>query len=198
VRGVQLVGTRLRRSRLRLFVAVELSAKLRAVLLDAQQRLGAFDRDVRWVDEENLHLTFKFLGDVMDGRVPEIVAVLERVLADCGVRELCLSGAGCFPPRGPVRVAWAGVADDGGAWSACRDRIDTALAEWEFATKAERFSPHVTLGRVRRGRRAAGLREAVAGMQVQGGQPVAAIALMQSTLTPDGPEYTRVASFPTG
>jgi 2'-5' RNA ligase len=35
-------------------------------------------------------------------------------------------------------------------------------------------------------------------MQVQGGQPVAAIALMQSTLTPDGPEYTRVASFPTG
>jgi 2'-5' RNA ligase len=121
VRGVQLVRTRLRRSRLRLFVAVELSAKLRAVLLDAQQRLGAFDRDVRWVDEENLHLTFKFLGDVMDGRVPEIVAVLERVLADCGVRELRLSGAGCFPPRGPVRVAWAGVADDGGAWSACRD-----------------------------------------------------------------------------
>ena len=49
---------------MRLFVAADLPADLRARLAGLQGRLGALPLPVRWVRPEGIHLTFKFLGEV--------------------------------------------------------------------------------------------------------------------------------------
>ena len=95
---------------LRSFLAVDLAphARAQAAQVMAQLCQGAPD-GVRWVPEENLHLTLKFLGDVEPDRIPKLIAVstakLERVVGF----EVMLGGLGAFPNARSARVVWLGV-----------------------------------------------------------------------------------------
>ena len=101
---------------------------------------------------------------------------------------------GCFPPRGPVRVIWAGVREETGALLACSEAVDSALELNGFERERRSFSPHLTLGRVREDRSGAVLREAVAHRELaETIQSVASIKVMSSVLSPSGPTYTPVS-----
>ncbi len=99
---------------IRLFVALELPADLR-------RRMGQIStgvRDARWVDEENLHLTLRFIGEVEDCWVEELVSALEVV--ESPAFPLTLSGAGHFESRKRVRVLWIGTEKSGVPMKAMR------------------------------------------------------------------------------
>ena len=57
---------------MRLFVAIELDGPIKDALGKAQASLAAYDRGVRWVTRDQMHLTLGFLGEVADGRVPAV------------------------------------------------------------------------------------------------------------------------------
>lgn len=102
----------------------------------------------RWLDVENYHITLRFIGDVDGPTADEVVNALDRV--DRPSFSLALSGMGSFGAKKPHSI-WAGV-------SACTELI-ALQAEIEricqrigLAPDTRRFSPHVTLARLRHAR----------------------------------------------
>lgn len=109
---------------------------------------------VRWTAPEALHVTLKFLGNVTTAAVDEMIAALDHAAAAHAPFGMVIGGLGAFPGARRPQVLWLGV-EDGGALRAIAGDVDAALASLGFAPEARAFTPHVTVGRVRRPRGAA-------------------------------------------
>lgn len=188
---------------LRLFVALELPPTVLAALAAAQESLLAAvpPRAARWTRTEGIHLTLKFLGETPPAAVDSLQAALQTAAADHAPLALRTDGLGCFPNMKRPRVVWAGVGGDEAGLRALHAAVEAALLPLGHARDTRAFSPHLTLGRVRR---EASSRDAqavgVAVAQAPAGEAVAwtadALSLMQSELRPDGARYTCLAAFP--
>ncbi len=182
---------------MRLFVAITLNDDIRQALARVQARLRPTCDGVRWVEPELLHLTVKFLGDVADGRVPDVSEGLALAASQCSPFELDLTGCGCFPEGKAVRVIWAGVQDPTGALRRCVELVEVCMAELDFPREDRPFAAHLTLGRVKEDRSGGRLRTRVAEASLDPRRiSVAALTLMESVLSPRGPLYTPVATCP--
>ncbi len=163
---------------MRLFIAINLSDKIKAALVDAQNEM--YDGGVRgsFTSEENLHLTLAFLGEVPDAE--PVTEALSRV--SFTPFELRPEGLGCFGD-----LWWAGMRNSPPLAALAR-RIRFALAEGGIPFDRKRFSPHVTLIRRARG--------SMPGIDV-GGDPmtVDAFSLMRSDRGRNGMIYTELERF---
>ncbi len=152
---------------------------------------------VRWVRRDAIHLTLRFLGEIEEDRVPEIVEALGG-FEGSGRFELRLDRIGCFGGRRP-RVIWVGVAPGEGLdrLSALRDELDAALGAAGVELERDVFRPHLTLGRVRRQASRADLAQIVKSVDLADAPDIDAVvervALVHSTLLTDGPRYRRLA-----
>jgi RNA 2',3'-cyclic 3'-phosphodiesterase len=127
---------------LRLFVALDLPATIKADLTSLVGNLP----DTRWADDDQLHLTLRFIGEVDGGTARDIMEALATVPAR--PIELLLKGVGHFPPRGEPKVLWVGV-ERSEELVAFKRRIDSALRDTGLAAEGRKFSPHVTIARFR-------------------------------------------------
>lgn len=179
---------------MRCFVAIELCQDVRRKLADLQSWLGHWDRAVRWVRPESIHLTLKFLGEVPDGQIPAICQVVDEVAAVCDPFALTVQGTGCFPPRGPVRIAWVGVDEPTGRLATCQRLCEDAFAKLGFARETRPFAPHLTLARIKDPRKARDLRDRL-GTYVDfnaGTVDAEELVLFESQLSPEGARYVAV------
>lgn len=178
---------------MRLFVAIELSEEVRATLVEVQSGLRRWSKTVRWVDPSQLHLTVKFLGEAAESTESAIRTGLDRCAASSSAFDLTLTHAGCFPPRGPVRIVWVGAEEPSGALESVVGAVETETERLGFAREPRPFSPHLTVGRVREDSSAGKLRGEVVGGVVRAvSQSVESLTLMSSTLSAKGSSYSVV------
>lgn len=180
---------------MRLFVAIELDEKARALLEDYQRQLAVLGRAVRWVQPEQIHLTLQFLGEVPDAQVPEIAQALDG-LAGHAPFEFQIEGVGTFgSPRSP-RVIWVGVHMPNPPLASVQKACEDGLAKMGFAPEGRAYRPHLTLGRVKDPKAGREIGEAIAGLQSQDGGPLVQTAdhviLFESILRPEGSQYAAV------
>ena len=96
---------------MRCFVAIELAPALHRPLVRLLREQLPRTREVRWCSEQQLHVTLKFLGDVLDEQVPAVCDAVAAASEFIKPFTLRLTDLGCFPsPRNP-RVFWCGVDD---------------------------------------------------------------------------------------
>lgn len=181
----------------RLFVAVELDESCKRELSRAQRSLARYDRVVRWTLVEQMHLTLKFLGDTPDEQLADICDALHAACDISSPLEIELSGAGCFPPRGLVRVLWIGVGGTIETLRSLHRSIETRLERVGVAPDGRAYQPHLTLGRARGVDRDDGLRRAVQQLSVAPDrQMIESVALMESQLTGRGAVHRRIGHWP--
>lgn len=102
----------------------------------------------RWIDVENYHITLRFIGDV-DGRTAdEIVDRLDRI--ERPEFQMRLSGTGAFGSKKPHSV-WAGVSANSEIY-ALQAEIERICQRLGLAPDPRKFTPHVTLARLRASR----------------------------------------------
>jgi 2'-5' RNA ligase len=184
---------------MRLFVAITLDDGVRSALGEVQADLKARCDGVRWIPQHQLHLTVKFLGDAPDRDVAKISEAVAKAASDSRPFSLEIAGCGCFPPRGAVRIVWTGANEHSGALLKCVEALETELESLGFARERKRFSPHLTIGRVREDRSGGRIREAAdAHSYSPMNQAVASLTLMSSVLSPKGPTYTPVSKAKLG
>ena len=99
----------------------------------------------RWIDVENYHLTLRFIGDVEGHVADEIANALDRV--DRPAFQMTLSGVGAFGGKKPHAV-WAGVSASPDL-TALQGEIDRICQRLGLPADPRKFSPHVTLARLR-------------------------------------------------
>jgi len=178
----------------RLFLAFELSERVKEGLQVAQRRLAEFDRCVRWLRPEQMHLTVKFLGEVPDSEVEAVCAAAGEVAAGSAPFTMETAGFGCFPPRGRVRIVHAPVVGETRRLERSRDLCEEVLAGLGFAREERAFSPHLTVGRVKEDRTNGRLRQAVETIRPQRvSQDVGELFVVQSVLSRGGAEYANIA-----
>ena len=126
---------------IRLFVALELPESLRSRLSMLQGGVPG----ARWATGEQLHLTLRFIGEV-DGHVAhDVDDALAGIRAPAFALEL--AGVGEFGGKNP-RALWAGVRSSE-ALLHLQKKVETALQRIGLPAEERKFSPHVTLARLK-------------------------------------------------
>jgi len=179
-------------SRIRTFIAVDLDKAVRNRTIALQETLMKAGTEVKWVEPENLHVSLLFLGEVEDREVISVCRAVEEVAQKHSGFLMSVETVGCFPnPRRP-RVLWVGVGEGKQALCAIHDALETPLLDLGYRREERRYSPHITLGRVKSDRPTEKLASALAQQAGwKGGElQVSELLVMGSKLTPAGPEYT--------
>ena len=173
----------------RLFVALPLPEAIRDLLIDAMDDSPA----LRWVPDENLHLTLRFIGEVERPLAEDIARELQKVRSSCF--DLSLAGTGYFDQRSGGSI-WAGV-EPKAPVAALAAKVDRACQAAGLEPEHRAYRPHITLARYGRSskaevepflRRHSDLRS----------EPftVDRFCLFESRLSRHGAHYEPVADFP--
>lgn len=180
---------------MRAFIAIELSDDIRSTLSQIQSRLKYSGADIKWVEEKNIHLTLKFLGEINEDRCKKIIALLDDIGRLTRPFEINLKDIGTFPDMDNPKVIWVGL-DRGAVESKLlAERIDDALAGIGFEKESRQFAAHLTIGRARSQKNKEALKQTLSTYSLKliaGPQLIDHITLFQSTLTPKGPVYTKL------
>ena len=179
-------------SRIRTFVAVDLGKAIRDRAVALQHALARTGTEVKWVEPENLHLTLLFLGEVEDREIPQVCRIISEETGKHAPFPLSVESVGCFPnPRRP-RIVWVGVGEGTQPLCTLHDKLEVPLQDLGYRREERRYTPHVTLGRVKGDRPADKLAAALAKQAGwKGGETtVGELLVMGSELTPQGPRYT--------
>lgn len=128
----------------RLFIAVEIG---REAALSLSLLRGGLP-PARWIDPENYHLTLRFIGDIDTRTADEIVASLDRI--ERPAFDVSLQGLGVFGSKKPHSV-YAGVSPSPDLERLQGD-VDRAVRRLGLPAEAKKFTPHVTLARLRNAR----------------------------------------------
>ncbi len=184
--------------RLRSFLAITLAPAIHAALVRVKHELAALEADVRWVRDDALHGTVKFLGSVALPVLREMQAVLGAALRDFPACTVEVAGLGAFPSVHRPRVLWVGL--ESAALPRLAERVDSALAALGFAPEARPFQGHITLGRVRGRRGLESLQAAIEARRTArfGRCAIAELTAFGSDLRRDGAVYTKLWAAPFG
>ena len=167
-------------------------AHLKAVADYARSNAGI--GAVKWVEPENFHLTYAFLGDLPGSGAAAAAKGMEAGLDGVKAFSVSAGGFGVFPSARHPSVLWVGIADGAAELRALAGKLAEGLAAAGLKFE-NRFEPHVTIGRVKGPlpenfiRRAAGFAQSKKAVSA-----VVSVELMESVLTPAGPEYRQIYS----
>jgi len=178
---------------MRTFLAVFPSSPAQQAAERVVERLRRRGDDVAWVRRENLHYTLRFLGELDEDAVARVIAAARAVATGLPAFEAVLGAPGAFPSAARARVLWLGLARGAESLVALAAALDRALAERGFAAAERPFSPHLTLGRVRRREQDWSARLDAIGTALEPEWAptfaVDRIVVVQSTLSPGGSIY---------
>jgi RNA 2',3'-cyclic 3'-phosphodiesterase len=135
--------------KIRLFIAVRVPDSQLALVKKSSGALRTAVDDARWTPPENQHLTLKFLGSTPEEALEPIGTAIDAVAQRVGPDKISLSGLGAFPSRRRARVLWAGVDDPSDLLSRLAGGLDEALKPYGFEPEKRKFTPHLTLARLR-------------------------------------------------
>jgi 2'-5' RNA ligase len=179
---------------MRLFIAIEIPDEIKAEMVKVQEQLKKAKVDASWTRAEGMHLTLKFLGEVPETKVPEIVTGLQTAAGGIGRFPLEVKGVGTFPNPRNARVVWIGLSGEIGKLSKLQEAVEESMARIDLAREDRKFNAHLTLGRIKnvrsRDQWLAVLEETRD--RVLPGFDATAVSLMKSELKPSGAVYTEM------
>lgn len=185
-------------STIRLFYGIYLDATLRDAVVELQKRLQRSTGSVKWVEADNLHFTLRFMGDIPNCQVADLIQAGRATAQVVHGFDLHLRGAGAFPTPANPRTVWLGVTDGAAQMTDLHSYLTHVLHETGLAEpENRRFSPHCTLGRARQSRRDQALAAALNAHAAHDIGPMRCeqFCLIHSTLHSSGPTYRVVETF---
>jgi 2'-5' RNA ligase len=175
---------------IRLFIAIDIPEAIRMEVAG----MGRSIPSARPIPVDQLHLTLKFIGEVEGSKFLDIQDSLKEIFLP--KFSLSLKGVGTFPPRGIPRILWAGV-EQAERTNALRNAIDRTLAVLNIPRDKKKYTPHLTLARLRNSP-IHDLQHFLAGNAFfQSSEfPVENFHLYRSRLTSKGAQHTIERSYP--
>jgi 2'-5' RNA ligase len=172
----------------RLFVAIRPPEHIRDLLIDAMDD----SPDFRWQDDEQLHLTLRFVGEVDRPVADDLAAALGGI--HTSPFQLRIAGIGRFEQRSSGAL-WAAV-EPKAPLAALAAKVERVCLAVGLEPERRAFHPHITLARWkgRRSREVAGFLERK-GRLSSPPFDVTEFILFESRLSRHGAHYEEVASY---
>ncbi|MFW9902943.1 MAG: RNA 2',3'-cyclic phosphodiesterase [Candidatus Thorarchaeota archaeon] len=181
----------------RSFICVEINNS--EVVSQIEESISKIKFDgVRPVKSNQLHLTLKFLGEVSDAQIGSIKQAIQTI--EFPSFNISLEGMGCFPNLNYMRVLWIGIKEGSENLQQLAKIVEGRLNPIGFSREKRRFSPHLTLGRIKKLQNS-DKKQLAAIIQNSktipiGDQLIDELILKKSTLTPKGAIYENLFVVP--
>lgn len=171
------------------FIAIKINSFPKVI--EFENEIKKTGVNAKLVEPENIHITLKFLGDTEEKLVDDIENIIKSSIEELEPFSIQLKSVGVFPNPGYIKVVWVGI-EDGGLIGDIASKIDENIAKLGFNREKRRFSPHLTVARVRSAKNKNQLLKIIEKYQdvILGEQIVDSIKLIKSELTQKGPIYT--------
>ena len=186
----------------RAFIAVSLPDFVKAFLFELQTDLKKARIRASWPRPDTMHLTLKFLGDILPDQIPGIQKCMTesaRVIKD--PITLSASGIGVFPSVKNTRIVWCGTQGQTHHLEKLALQLNSSLNDcFGLPMEKKRFSPHLTLARTKQKippRKMIGLMQALSGRHSEDFN-ISFIKLYKSKLTSSGAVHTEIFSASIG
>lgn len=175
----------------RLFVAIRPPKQIRDLLIDAMDD----SPDFRWQDDDQLHLTLRFVGEVDRPMADDLADALAALRAES--MEVRVKGVGRFEQRNSGAL-WAGV-EPKPPLAALAAKVERACVGVGLDPEHRAFHPHITLARWR-GRRGHEVNRFLERKRGLVSEPfsVDSFGLFESRLSRHGAHYEAVLSYSLG
>jgi 2'-5' RNA ligase len=176
---------------IRTFIAFDTPISIRERMSLLQSELKTSGADVRWESVDKFHITIKFLGSVEESVLSSVLSTIERAVVSYHPFDATYRSLGAFPNKKHPRVIWIGCENADGTLQQIKDTLDQSLLPFGFEIEDRTFHPHVTLGRVKRGRGMSDLTHMLENRTFEPEQTtIGGILIMKSVLKPTGSEYS--------
>jgi len=179
---------------MRAFIATELPSELKDKVAKLISELRNSDFcDAKWVSGQQLHITYKFLGEINNEQAEKVKTTLSKISRGTKAFSLQLKGLGHFNQR----VLWIG--GNSGQEEAVKlaAEIDKKLSLLGFEKEVRPFAVHLTLARIRYVKDNIKFRQILEKYENKdfGSFKIDKIKLIESILAKQGPIYRELASF---
>lgn len=176
---------------IRAFFAITLDDNIRQQLFKAGTNLKEkLNMSVKWVKENHLHLTLRFIGNIETSQIQPLVTSLKG-LEDLPAFPLTFSDIIAFPQQKP-RVIGMGI-EESDRLNQLVNCITDKLINLGYEPEDRQFLPHITLGRIAKPRRKGLVFE---NQDLPKKQIVSTVTLFKSELSPEGSVYSILHEFP--
>ncbi len=180
---------------MRAFIAIDLPPEIREGISDLIRQFKKIQQaSIKYVDNENLHITLKFLGDSDDRTINSLLENLKTVSPS--MSSIYVETAGTFPGDFFPKVAWVGILKNK-ELNELYNRIENAAVNAGFSADERDFQPHITIARIK-GKASEGWIQLVRDKSHEkfGSYKPQGYTVYRSDLSANGPVYTRIAFFP--
>ncbi len=152
----------------RIFIAINLPDEVRKEIVSYQKKMKelfnftkseySFQDDskepINWTRKENLHITLVFIGYVKDDDLPSIFKTTKDIVKKYKSFSIDLNNICYGPPKkNPPRMIWV-TGEKSETLGKLQTELQTSLlnpwVEEPSKIKSKAFSPHITLGRIRK------------------------------------------------
>jgi 2'-5' RNA ligase len=185
---------------LRTFIAVDFPIEIKEKIIEItayfQSKLPP--AQIKWVEPDHMHLTLKFMGETPHDKLVQIKQSIHQVISVFPSFEIEIKALGMYPNNQRPRVIWLGINAENHL-ILLHNQLDQALKGEGIKSDRRPFSPHLTIGRVRRNADQESIIQIgkilsqfkIASL---GSIKIDEILYYQSVLTPQGPIYTILQS----
>lgn len=125
----------------RLFFGIRPPAAIRDPLIDIMDGIDG----ARWQDDDQLHLTLRYLGEVETHQADDLAEAAFRVQFQ--PFDLQISGTGYFERKGIARAVWAAI-EPSQPLARLQSRIERLCRNVGMEPDTRKFTPHITLARL--------------------------------------------------
>jgi RNA 2',3'-cyclic 3'-phosphodiesterase len=179
----------------RLFIGIKIESQYKLELFYYELRKKFKSSDINWVHPKNFHLTLKFLGDVKSHLINPISSLLSHISLKHKPFILNYNKPGFFGTLNNPKVLWVDFISNQ-ELNLLQNSIDKSLTGLGFDIENKKYSPHLTLARVKRFKEENLFRDIfnIKIMSLEASN-VNEFQLIQSNLKQEGPEYSILTSF---
>jgi 2'-5' RNA ligase len=186
------------KNRIRTFIAISLPS---AVLVGVEKLIRSLQTDlgeVHWVEPKNLHVTLKFLGDTPLNDLPQLIQAVTQSVQQIDSFDLTFQGFGVFPSRESPKIIWIGCREGSEELRQLAESINDGLIPLGFPKEHRRFSPHLTIGRIKKAAQDLSVMPILDEQQDRqfGFCSVSEVQIFSSEPTRRGPLYDELAAIP--
>ncbi|MBF4469652.1 MAG: RNA 2',3'-cyclic phosphodiesterase [Methanobrevibacter arboriphilus] len=184
----------------RCFLAIDIDSDLIQNIVKVQEEFKNTNNNVKYVEEENLHFTLKFFGDIDKDKIFEVKNCILKVLNEINFKdnfsnEISIKGLGTFPNKNYMKVLWVGC-ENSEFITKLHDALDLEFKKIGFKLDKQ-FKTHITIGRIRNLKDKNEFKSKIEKLEnfEIGNMNIEKISLKISELTSKGPIYSNIKVF---
>ena len=180
---------------MRTFVALDLPETIKENITGVINKFRSYhSHGVNWVPQENLHITFQFIGETKEEDIPEIVEFLETSFSELSALLFTDPKLEILPGRDP-KIIWISLENNDNLIQSILKRLKSKLRQMGYRIDSRRLRFHITLGRIKKRLPEKVVKQILTTELKINSFEVSEATLYKSLLKPQGPRYLEMINF---